>query len=121
MSMNGDEMHETQQTLAQQTQPNTTDMNIARLIEAFTADSKANRENTSLILTKMEERLHQAEERNKLADERNALAEEKHQADRQQLVDKLAELTIAAATSNNASNVILTSAAKFQHILSEFR
>ena len=118
MSQNGDE---TQQTLAHQTQPNTTDMTIARLLEDFTAGSKANRDTTSLLLTKMEERLEQAEARNKLADERNALAEERHQADRQQLVEKLAELTTAAASSNNATNVILTPAAKFQHILSEFR
>ena len=44
-------------------------MTIAKLIETLTADSKANRDTTSLLLTKMEECLQQAEERNKLADE----------------------------------------------------
>ena len=106
---------------AQAAQPNTADMNIERLIQAFTAEGKASRESTALLMQNMEERLRQTEERNRLADERVKQAEERHQADRQSLVDKLAELTTAAAASNSPTNVVLSPAAKFQHVLSEFR
>ena len=73
--MSGDEG--TQQTLVQP-QPNTADMNIERLIEAFTADSKASRDHATLLMQNMEQRLQQAEERNRLADERIKQTEERH-------------------------------------------
>ena len=48
-------------------------MNIALLIETFTAEGKASSDTTAALLAKMDECIQQAEERNKIA-------EEKHQA-----------------------------------------
>ena len=127
--MSGDE-----DTLADTPSHTNTDMEQFKLmLEAFAAENKAAREQAAA-----ENKAHreQAAAENKAIreqaakdseamftrmDERFQASEKRHEEEKNELVNKLTELTTAAAASENESNVTLTQPAKFQRVLSEFR